>query len=228
MCGRYTLARSQQELSERFGVRQLFIDLSPRYNIAPTQKVPVVLKQDDERTIENLQWGLIPGWVKDLRATKPLINARVETLAEKNSFKNSLVKRRCIVPADGFYEWRKMGSKKQPLFIHGKENQILAFAGIWDEWKNDEGVPIRTFSIITTDANKTMASVHDRMPVILAPDAEGLWLDLERKDPAELISLLGPSPDDYIEMHEVSPKVNSVKEDSPDCIEPVSQQLRLF
>ena len=227
MCGRYTLARSQQELSERFGVRQLFVDLTPRYNIAPTQKVPIVLTQDEERAIQIFQWGLIPSWVKDLRAAKPLINARVETLAEKASFKKSLVSRRCIVPADGFYEWRKMGTQKQPMFIHGKENQILGFAGIWDEWKNDEGVPLRTFSIITTDANKTMAPIHDRMPVILAPDAEALWLDPLNKDPASLICLLGPSPDDLIEMHEVSPKVNSVKVDSEDCTEPVSQQMRI-
>lgn len=226
MCGRYTLARSQQELSERFGVQQLFFDLIPRYNIAPTQKVPVVLNHSGDRSIEVFQWGLIPSWTQDLKLAKPLINARAETLNEKASFRSALKSRRCIVPADGFYEWKKVGTAKQPMFIHGTEDQILGFAGIWEEWKNEDdgGAIVRTFSIITTAANKTMSAVHDRMPVILAPEAEDLWLDPQQKNPASLVSILGQCPEEFLTMHEVSQKVNSVKVDSPECLEPVAQQ----
>lgn len=229
MCGRYTLARSQQELSERFGVKQLFLDLIPRYNIAPTQKAAVVVSAEDGRSLQLFRWGLIPSWTQDLKLAKPLINARSETLGEKASFKAALKHRRCIVPADGFYEWRKEGSVKHPMFIHGTKNQILGFAGIWDEWKNedDDGKIIRSFSIITTAANNFMSPVHDRMPVILAPDAENIWLNQSEKNTNNLIALLGQAPEDYLDMHEVSQEVNSVKVDSPSCVEPVSQQLRI-
>ncbi len=229
MCGRYTLARSQQELSERFGVKQLFVDLIPRYNIAPTQKAAVVVSTEAGRSLELFRWGLIPSWTQDLKLAKPLINARAETLAEKASFKTALKNRRCIVPADGFYEWRKEGTVKHPMFIHGTKNQVLGFAGIWDEWKDEDndGKILRSFSIVTTAANKFMSSVHDRMPVILAADAEDMWLNSDEKNTSKLISLLGQAPEGFLEMHEVSQEVNSVKIDSPTCIEPVSQQLRL-
>jgi len=225
MCGRYTLARSQQELSERFGVKQIFLDLAPRYNIAPTQKVPVILNISGERTIAAYQWGLIPFWVKELKKTKPLINARSESLAEKPSFKNSLAKRRCLVPADGFYEWKQNGTQKTPMFIQLKDTPLFAFAGIWDEWKDPDGEPLRTFSIITTEANEAMAAVHDRMPVILPPGAEEKWLDASIKEPSELLPLLRPCPAEIITMHEVSTQVNSPKFDSPDCI---VKQAKLF
>ncbi len=227
MCGRYTLARSQQELSERFGIKQLFVDLAPRYNIAPTQKVPVILNIDGERAVQLFQWGLIPSWVKDLKGAKPLINARSETLAEKPSFKNSLVKRRCLIPADGFYEWKKIGTARRPMYIHRADNVLFAMAGIYDEWKNEDGKSLKTFSIITTDANNTMSSVHDRMPVILRPEDEAAWLNPEIKNPAELMPLLKPCADELITMHEVSPRVNTVAEDSPELIEASGTQMRL-
>ncbi|MBX9690679.1 MAG: SOS response-associated peptidase [Candidatus Obscuribacterales bacterium] len=227
MCGRYTLARSQQELSERFGIEQLFVDLSPRFNIAPTQKVPVIINIDRQICLDAFQWGLIPSWVKDLKKAKPLINARSETLCEKPSFRSSLKKRRCLVPADGFYEWKKTAAGKAPFYIYEKEHALLAFAGIYDEWKDEAGHLLKTFSIITTEANGSMAPLHDRMPVILPPQAEQLWLDPERNDPAQLLPLLRPCPDELLKMHEVSSRVNSVKFDDADLIEAENLQLGL-
>jgi len=233
MCGRYTLARSQQELSERYGIQQLFIDVVARYNIAPTQKVPVVLNLNGEIALDAYQWGLIPSWTKDLKSAKLLINARAETLMEKPSFKTALLKRRCLVPADGFYEWKKAGALKTPMFIHQTDNELFSFAGIWDEWKNSEGVPVRTFSIITTEANESMAPVHDRMPVILPREAEAKWLDPKLTDPGQLMPFLRPCPSNLISMYEVSPEVNSVKTDSAKLIEPAEPSggqltLKLF
>jgi putative SOS response-associated peptidase YedK len=227
MCGRYTLARSQQELSERFGIKQLFLDYKPRYNLAPGQDLPVIFNSGGKITLESCQWGLIPSWVKDLQKTRPLINARAETVLEKPSFKKAIIARRCLVPADGFYEWKSAGSLKRPFFIHRPDSAIFAFAGIWDEWKNAEGVPVRTFSIITTQANKTMSAVHDRMPVILSAESEQRWLDPTLVDPAKLLCLLAPCSDDLITMHQVSTQVNSVKHDSVDLIEAAGGQLGL-
>lgn len=227
MCGRYTLARSQQELSERFGIAQLFIDFHARYNIAPTQKVPVILIENGQKTMDAFQWGLIPSWTKEVKSSKPLINARVESLLEKPSFKSALTDRRCLVPADGFYEWKKSGANKRPQFIHRADNAIFAFAGIWDEWQDAQGQCLRTFSIITGPANEAVANVHDRMPIILSPGAEESWLDPRLKEPAKLVSLLGPCPSKEIAMHEVSPEVNSARPDGPELIEPSGGQLGL-
>lgn len=227
MCGRYTLARSQQELSERFGIKQLFVDLEPRYNIAPSQSVPVVISDEGERKLQAYQWGLIPAWVKDLQKTKPLINARCESLIEKASFKNSFKKRRCIVPAEGFFEWKKQGAQKRPMFIHSADSELIAFAGIWDEWRTEEGTPVRTFCIITTEANSLVSDVHDRMPAILDKDAEAKWLDESINDPQQLMELLHPCPENRLKMHEVSPRVNSFKEDCAELIEPAEAPLQL-
>jgi putative SOS response-associated peptidase YedK len=237
MCGRYTLARSQQELSERYGIKQLFMDFTERYNIAPTQKVPVVLNLAGQRAMEPFQWGLIPSWVTDLKKTKPLINARCETLAQKPSFKAALSKRRCLVPADGFYEWKKSGAIKRPMFIHQVDNAIFSFAGIWEEWCPSEAdadtafdaetEPLRTFSIITSKANDTMAPVHDRMPVILSREDEARWLDTDITDPTLLLPMLQPCANELITMHEVSPLVNSVRTDNAELIEHSVGQLQL-
>jgi putative SOS response-associated peptidase YedK len=227
VCGRYTLARSQQELSERFGIKQIFIDLTARYNIAPSQKAPVILNLEGNITMDACRWGLVPAWAKHLEKGKALINARAETLSQRPSFKTALSGRRCLVPADGFYEWKKTGTARRPFYIHSADNALFAFAGIFDEHKNEEGVLLRTFSIITTQANDTMSGLHDRMPVILSADLESAWLDPALKEPGRLVSLLRPCPNELITMYEVSPKVNSVREDSPDLIEPAGGQLTL-
>lgn len=227
MCGRYTLVRSAREIGERFGIKQLSIEISPRYNIAPSQSLPVVLSEAGERVLQSISWGLIPSWVKDLSKTKALINARSESLAEKPSFKVSLKRRRCIVPADGFYEWKKTAAGNQPFYIHAADEGILAFAGLWDEWKNEEGDSLRTFCLITSAANTFMSVVHDRMPVILSRESEDKWLDPAIRSPEILLPLLGPCPENLLQMHEVSTLVNSVREDRPDLIEHAGQQLRL-
>lgn len=231
MCGRYSLTRRQQEVAERFGVKQLTVELAPRYNIAPTQIVPVILRADreDAPSMELMRWGLVPHWVKDFRAVPPMINARAETLAQKASFKHSLVRRRCLIPSDGFYEWKKEGKQKVPMFIHGTERELFAFAGLWDEWTNREsGEKLRSCTIITTQANEFVSGVHDRMPVILRPSDEACWLDMSINDPTGLTPLLRPASEDRLAMYEVSSKVNKAAVESPDLVDPVPVQPRLF
>ena len=227
MCGRYTLAKSQQELSERFGIRQTFLDLKPRYNIAPAQRVPVIIRSGPENIMESCRWGLVPAWAKEIKTAKLLINARAETLLEKSSFKTAVRAHRCLVPADGFYDWKTAGSLKRPYFIHRVDRAVFAFAGIFTERKNELGELTRTFSIITVQANKIMSALHERMPVILPAEAEALWLDPAFKNQANILSLLRPCTDELITMHEVSARVNSVKNDNAELIEPSASQLGL-
>ena len=224
MCGRYSLTRRQQEISERFGLDQILGEFAPRFNISPTQNVPVILQVDGKKTMEAFQWGLVPSWVKDLKAAKPMINARSETLIEKPSFKSSLIKRRCLVPADGFYEWKTSGKSKTPMFIHCTDDRLFAFAGIYAERKNEDGTKMRSFSIITCAANDTVSPVHDRMPVILPPELESRWLDPELQDPTELVQILNPFPNELITMHQVSRDVNSAKTDAAHMVEPIDAE----
>lgn len=229
MCGRYTLARSQQELSERFGIKQLFVDFEPRYNIAPTQMAPVVINDAGENKIELFRWGLIPSWMKEFAKGKPLINARAETLTEKASFRNAFKKRRCLVPADGFYEWKQQASarNKSPFYICSQQEEILAFAGIWEEWNSEEGGSLRSFAIITCQANEEISSLHERMPVIIPPALEKVWLENDSKNTGDLLALLRPCPESYLRLQAVCQLVNSVKNDSPECRQS-QEQLRLF
>lgn len=237
MCGRFTLSASEAEIMERFIVDESFMEtrLSPRFNIAPTQTIAAIIASDGKRILKGLQWGLIPFWVKDLKAMRPMINARMETLAEKPFFKTALSRRRCIIPADGFYEWQVLpeaeegertsgkGGKspraraakpsKQPVWIHLKERSLFGFAGLFDEWKKPDGTVLPTCTIITTSANQAIAPVHDRMPVILSPENEALWLNAEIKDTASLISVLDPYPSNLVTFHKVSPRVNSAARD---------------
>ncbi len=223
MCGRYTLTRRQQEVAERFGVRQLAVELEPRFNIAPTQPVAVITNVEGNRALEVMRWGLVPFWVKDLKSTKPLINARCETIAQKPTFKNCLIRRRCLIPADGFYEWKKEGKIKTPMFIHAPDMQILGFAGLWDEWTDKEsGKVLRSCTIITTAANDTVTPVHDRMPVILQWQDEEAWLAPGLTEPAEILRFLCPASNNRITMHEVSPRVNTWNVESSDLILSVS------
>jgi putative SOS response-associated peptidase YedK len=231
MCGRYSLTRREAELVERFGIEQLLLEgeqLRPRYNIAPTQMVPVILDQDGQRVLAEMKWGLIPFWAKDPKKTKPIINARSESIAEKPFFKHAANKRRCLIPADGFYEWKKANKEKIPLFIHFPDNEIFAFAGLWDQWKGNDGEVIRSCTIITTEANDFMTPVHDRMPVIVRPEHEAKWLDPEIKDIEKLRDVLEPLGNDALDMYRVSTEVNSPKFDKPELVEPVPAQGNLL
>jgi putative SOS response-associated peptidase YedK len=231
MCGRYSLTRREAELVERFGIEQLLLEsdgLRPRYNVAPTQLVPVILDQGGQRTLAEMKWGLIPFWTKDPKKTKPIINARSETIAEKPFFKTAANKRRCLIPADGFFEWKKANKEKIPIFIHFPSKEVFAFAGLWDEWKSSEGEVLRTCTIITTEANDTMSPVHDRMPVIVRPEHEAKWLDSSIKDVEQLRDVLQPLENDKLDMYRVSSEVNSPKKDIPELIEPVPAQGNIF
>src|SRR6266581_7250696 len=194
MCGRYTLTIDIKTIAEKFGV-PASLDTSPRYNIAPTQEVVGILRNGTSH-LALLRWGLIPSWAKDESIGSRMINARAETLAEKTSFKGLLRSKRCLVIADGFYEWKSVNGSKTPMYITLKSGEPFAFAGLWDIWKSPDGQQIRTCTIITTEPNELVASIHDRMPVILSADAREEWLDTSVQDVNALLPLLGPYPAD--------------------------------
>ncbi|HOB08635.1 MAG TPA: SOS response-associated peptidase [Limnochordia bacterium] len=221
MCGRFTLTSDMDLIMYRFAAVML-ADLTylPRYNIAPTQPVLAVVNEGGGRIIREFRWGLIPFWAKDERIGVKMINARSETLADKPSFKNLLKRRRCLIPATGFYEWMRTEKTKQPVYIKLKSEPLFAFAGLWDEWRSPSGV-VQTCTIITTEANTLIQPVHHRMPAILTPKQEQLWLDPDLEDQNALLPLLKPFPSDEMEMHRVSPLVNSPRNDAPECIMPI-------
>jgi len=219
MCGRFTNTISIKKLAERFGFRLEDDSLAPRFNIAPGQQVPVVIRKEQNQ-LEMMQWGLIPFWAKEKKIGYKMINARSETLGEKPSFKGPLKRRRCLIPADGFYEWKSIpGQKKKlPMRIVLKDREPFAFAGLWDAWKDPAGEELHTFTIITTVANETLRTIHDRMPAILAPEEEAVWLDPKLTEVGPLTSLLRPYPNDKVEAYPVSERVNSPKNDTEECI----------
>lgn len=224
MCGRFTLTIDPYHLQEAFPWAVIPNDLQPRYNIAPSQPVPVIPNTGDNK-VTMYKWGLIPSWSKDPAIGDRMINARSESLAEKPSFRNPYRRRRCLILADGFYEWKQNpGMKsKQPVFIHLKDNRPFAFAGLWELWNSPDGSEIRSCTIITTQPNSLLEPIHNRMPVILPPDAYKLWLTPEEQQPAQLYSLLVPYPADEMDAFPVSKMVNSPEYDAPDLVKPVGQ-----
>ncbi len=221
MCGRFTSKAKPKEIEKEFKISipqdALF---KPRYNIAPTQIIPAVLEQDGERIINGLKWGLIPHWSKDDSFASKLINARAETLSEKSSFRDAFKKHRCIIPASGFYEWNKKSSgTKQPFYFYLKGKEVFGFAGLWEEWLDKEsGEQIETCTIITTEANKVLEPIHDRMPVILKPKNYEQWLDEKENDTDKLQKLLAPYPSAEMDSYKVSKSVNTPINDSPELI----------
>jgi len=215
MCGRYTF-RSRGS-GEFYGVPASDLPfLVPRYNIAPTQDVPVIVERGAERKLAMLQWGLVPSWSKE---PKGFINARAETLEGKPSFSESFQRRRCLIPADGFYEWQRNGRSKQPYFFQLKDESPFAFAGIWDKWQGN-GVSITSCAIITTTPNELLATIHDRMPVILSDDAQERWLRTDAR-PAELKEMLVPFPGSRMKCFPVSSRVNGPEADDAQLVEEV-------
>jgi putative SOS response-associated peptidase YedK len=222
MCGRYTQHHNAPEIEQRFSVQETLFDPGPRYNIAPSQAVPVVVVEASsrERLVDGFQWGLVPFWAKDPTVGNKMINARAETVAEKPSFKHALKRRRCIIPADGFYEWDKVSGTKQPYHFRRKDGELFGFAGLWEEWKRPEdGSSLLTCTILTTEANETVGRIHERMPVILHPGDEALWLDPDSQDTAELLPLFVPYPDDLMEAYTVSKRINTPASDVPELLE---------
>ena len=220
MCGRYSLSKSKIELEERFQAEML-VDFKPRYNIAPTQLVPVITSESP-KGFSFFYWGITPDFAKNKPVSQKFINAKAETVNEKVSFKSSFEKRRCLVPADGFYEWKKLGKKtKVPYRFTFANNEAFSFAGIWEEYENEKGEINHTFLILTTEPNRLVAEVHDRMPVILKKEDEKKWLDKYSSEENLLQMLKTYSADDMLS-YTVSPLVNQVNNDSPGIIRKTS------
>lgn len=223
MCGRFSLTAEDFELKERFGVEVDSRIYTARYNAAPSQLLPVITNQEPGKA-QFFRWGLIPFWAKEPSIGYKMINARAESLAQKPAFKQPLQKRRCLIPATGFFEWRKSG-EKQPFYFHLNDNELFAFAGLWEKWKDAEENEIFSFTIITTAANAMVNDIHHRMPVILPPGSENEWINDDDKVPAELLK-----PYDYRQMslYPVSKKVNKPENDTPDILKPQKETGTLF
>jgi putative SOS response-associated peptidase YedK len=221
MCGRFSLLAHQEMLRERFNITEFEFDVTPHYNIAPAQKIATVIKADLLKLV-GMRWGFIPFWAKDMKIGNKMINARAETVAENRVFKHSFLKKRCLIPATGFYEWKKSNDRKTPMHIRMDTSQVFAFAGIYSQWKSPSDSIILSCSIITTTPNHLMKPIHNRMPVILKPEDESIWLDPELDDTRTLQELLKPYTDKSLEAFEVSTYVNNPRNDGPMCVKPLS------
>jgi putative SOS response-associated peptidase YedK len=230
MCGRYTITTidglvAELELEVDPGLAASFV---PRYNLAPTQEAPVIVRRDaGPARLEPMRWGLIPHWAKDPSIAAKLINARRETLTEKPAFRDAYARRRCLVPSDGFFEWKRDGRVRRPFYYHRTDGAPFLYAGLWERWREPAGIWITSFSIITGEPNALVAPVHDRMPVIVGPDDYRRWLHPEPL-PADVLADITRTPDpDGFELVEVSTRVNSVANDDPACLAPPAQ-INLF
>jgi putative SOS response-associated peptidase YedK len=222
MCGRFTLFTDIEEIKERFDIQGSFDEeYQFSYNIAPSQSVLSVINDGVRNRLGYLRWGLIPFWAKDEKAGYKMINARAETIAEKASFRNAYKKKRCLIIADSFYEWKKTPERKIPMRIKLKNHAPFGMAGLWESWKSPEGISIYSCSVITTVPNELMTSIHDRMPVILKPEDEKDWLNPNNNDPAYLQQYLKSFDSEQMEAFEVSTDVNSTKNNSPNLIQQI-------
>jgi putative SOS response-associated peptidase YedK len=221
MCGRYLITSPPEAIQAlfRYGEQPNF---PARYNVAPTQPVPIVRIEAGMRSFALVRWGLIPSWVKDPRGFALLINARGETVLDKPAFRNAMRRRRCLFPADGFYEWKPDGDRKRPYFIRPRLGGPIAFAGLWETWMGPNGEEVETACIVTTAANRTLAPIHERMPVVIAPAAFDLWLDCAQVDATIAAALIAPAPENLFEAYEISTAVNRTANDSPSLIEPLA------
>lgn len=216
MCGRYVLSELKN-LAKRFNVEEVNFELTPRFNVAPGQDMPVVLHKAINQA-QLMRWGLIPSWAKDANIGYRMINARAETVLEKPSFREPIRSQRCIVPSSGFYEWQKSTTGKVPYFFHLKDSPLFAFAGLYDQWKDPTGREVLSYTIITTEANDAVRPIHERMPVILTPDEEQAWIDTETYQMKDVVRFLRPYPAEKMEAYPVSKDVNSARLDAPELI----------
>jgi putative SOS response-associated peptidase YedK len=223
MCGRYRLSRRKQLIEEHFDCDPWEGDWTPRYNIAPTQPVPVIRQHPKEpvRQITPMRWGLIPNWARDASIASGTINAKSETAATKPAFRDPLKFRRCLIPADAFYEWKRTGTSKQPFCFEVKDGKLFAFAGLWDGWKDASGNWVKTCSILTTTPNAMASTIHNRMPVILDPGSYDLWLDPGMQNVAAISELLKPYDARLMRYYPVSSRINHVANDDEECSRPV-------
>ncbi len=228
MCGRFSQQRPASELAEIFAAEPLTDELGARYNIAPTDDALVVVQREDRRAISAYRWGLIPHWADAAKVGSRMFNARAETLTSSPAFRDAFRRKRCLVPVDGFYEWHREGTRRQPFSIGRTDGRPLVLAGLWAGWRDPAADRVvRTFTIITSRPSDQMAELHDRMPVIVPDDAWAMWLDPGLDDPAELHGLFEPSDDIELRIQAVSPLVNNVRNDGPALIEPFDPALAL-
>ena len=227
MCGRFTLTSNMDDLQGRFGFEARDLVFRPSYNIAPTQLV-LAVTNDGQRRAELMRWGLVPFWAKDIKIGYRMINAVGETAATKPAFRAAFKKRRCLILADGFFEWRKDGKEKIPTYIFLKSQEPFAFAGLWETWKFPEGETVKSCTILTTKPNEFMEPIHNRMPVILSGETEALWLDPMTEEPDVLQPLIQPAHAELMESRIVSSLVNSPKNNSPECVVPITGGLPGF
>jgi putative SOS response-associated peptidase YedK len=219
MCGRFIQERPVSDLAEIFGAEPLIDEPGGRYNIAPTDEAVVVVERDERRALVGYRWGLIPHWAPDARIASRTFNARAESIATMPAFRESFRRRRCLVPVDAFYEWRRIGSVRQPFRVFRADGRPLALAGLWSGWRNpDDGGVRRTFTIVTTIPNETVAQLHDRMPVVVPDEAWGRWLDPRPAEPGELRVLLEPTDAVALEIAPASRLVNDVRHDGPELL----------
>lgn len=219
MCGRFVLQSTVDIISQIFRLGRVDVALTPRYNIAPGQEIAIIVEEGGARSLQSCRWGLVPNWATDLSEGHKMINARAETVAEKPSFRASFLRHRCLIVADGFYEWKTEGGKKTPLYVRLKSAKPMGFAGLYNRWKGPDGKQVCTSTIITTEANDLLRTVHDRMPVIASPDRYDLWLSPGVQDKDRLLPILTPCPAGLLEMYPVTTKVNSPANDGPENIE---------
>jgi putative SOS response-associated peptidase YedK len=222
MCGRYALKTSVPEIARILGARAE-ADFAPSYNVAPSRKVPVCrIAADGDRELVLLRWGLVPHWAKEVSDRYRMINARAETVHEKPAFRTPFRRRRCLVPADGYFEWKAGPQRKQPYFIHRKDETPLFLAGLWDRWEKSNDGPLESFSIVTTCASERLAAIHDRMPLIIEEADRGTWLDPALEDARRLLPLLHPHPETELTLTPVSTYVNNPRHDDSRCLQPVA------
>jgi putative SOS response-associated peptidase YedK len=222
MCGRFTQERPASDLAEIFGAEPLVDDTEAHYNVAPTDEALVVVQREDRRAVTAYRWGLIPHWATEAKIGSRMINARAETITASPAFRDAFDRKRCIVPVESFYEWKRDGSVRQPYRIVRRDGAPLALAGLWTGWRDPAIDTVRrTFSIVTTTPNEAIATLHDRMPVVLERDSWDRWLDPRPADPGELLGLLVPSEAD-LEVYAVGRAVNDVRRDGPDLIERIA------
>ena len=222
MCGRFVLYRNLEEIQEAFDIQQVRWEPEPSYNVTPTQDVAVVVQREEVNSLEKMRWGLIPFWAKETKIGSRMINARSETLGEKPSFKRPFKSQRCLVIADGFFEWAKTDQGKIPMFIRLKSQGPLGFAGLYDLWVSPQSEAITSCTIVTTRPNDFMQAIHDRMPLILSKSQQATWLDVATPYIDEWLSSLAPYPSQEMEAYEVSRRVNSPQNNSVECIQPVA------
>ena len=220
MCGRYTVIANPEALRALFGYDEQ-PNFPPRYNVAPTQPIAIVRLVDGKRRFALVRWGLLPSWVKDPKTFTLLINARGETVCDKPAYRAAMKRRRCLIPADGFYEWQKAGDRKRPFYVHAKSGEPLAFAGLWETWQGPNGEELETAAIVTTAANRTLKPIHERMPVIVPREAFNLWLNCTDVDAKTAEALIAPAPEGLLEAYEISTAVNRTANDNPKLLEPV-------